>query len=102
MKAMKTKRVDLIINECVEHEDGKKTSSVGVKAYDPIQNCEFGDYEVFECEKLTVDQIADATKRLLEKMLPNITADEKKFDSAITVKGVVFTRNPDGSFTKKD
>ena len=100
MKSMETKRIELFINECIEHEDSRKTSTVGVKYFDAINNCQYGDYETFECEKLTTEQITDATKRLLEKLLPHIPAEEKKFDPN-TKRGVVFNRNPDGSFTIK-
>ena len=88
---MFTRKFEIIIKENTEC---KETSTVGIRF--EKENCFVGDYEKFDCQELTEEQIISAVQRLVEKFIPEIPKEEQKpFDHA---KGVVFKRTVDGKF----
>ena len=86
---MVTRKFEIIIKENDEF------STVGLRF--ETENGFVGDYEKFDVQELSDEQIIGAVQRLMEKFVPQIPKEESEpFNHQ--AKGVVFKRTPDGKF----
>ena len=92
---MFTREFEIIIKENDKCEDGSVRSTVGLRF--EKENCFVGDYEKFDSQELTDEQITGAVQRLVEKFVPEIPKEETK-PFGHYEKGIVFKRTPDGKF----
>lgn len=95
---MLSRKINILITENMESEEGKMISAVGLRFFDPTNSCFAGDCEKFDGPELADEQIVEAVQRLLVKYLSAVPKEERQSFSPPKAKGIVFTRTPDGKF----
>lgn len=95
---MRSRKIDILITENMESEEGKIISTVGLRYFDPMIGSFVGDYEKFDGPELTDEQIIEAVQRLMPRFLSMVPQEERQQFSTPKAKGIVFKRTPDGEF----